>query len=143
MKSKYVLPLFIAAALFLLTIQFSLVYAATCSGTACNGLSPNSTGCDQSAVPVSATTSNGAYIELRKSTECSTYWARTKNVSGSSKYTNATLKYYYYTASPAPIANGLAVYSPQRYSTSSSGMAACGMVSSSPVGAMVYSPCVP
>ena len=128
---------------FLLLSTVFVVRAATCSGTGCDGLNPNTTGCDATAQNVHSTTSNGARIELRRSSECSTYWARTTNVSGVSKYANATLKYYYFTASPATIANNQLVYSPQKYSSNGAGMAACGQVSDSYLGSMIYSPCVP
>lgn len=143
MRSKIYLLIIFIAAIMVLGIGVLTVEAATCFGSGCNGLNPNSTGCDSTAIRLYSTTSNGAFIELRKSTECSTFWARTTNVSGINRYANATLKYYYYTASPAPIGNGEKVYSAQRYSADGAGMYACGMVSNSPINSMVYSPCVP
>ncbi|HNZ01407.1 MAG TPA: DUF2690 domain-containing protein [Anaerolineaceae bacterium] len=129
---------------FLLAILVSSVTAdPTCSGTGCNGLNPNSTGCDASATTLYQTTNNGAKLELRKSTVCSTYWAKTTNVSGVNKYANATLKYYYYSYSPAPIPNYQYVYSSQRYGTDGAYMNACGQVSNSIIDSMIYSPCVP
>ncbi len=107
---------------FLLAILVSSVTAdPTCSGTGCNGLNPNSTGCDASATTLYQTT----------------------NVSGVNKYANATLKYYYYSYSPAPIPNYQYVYSSQRYGTDGAYMNACGQVSNSIIDSMIYSPCVP
>jgi hypothetical protein len=117
------------------------VQAATCSGTSCNGLYPTSTGCSVGAQEKGYITLNALTItKIFKSTTCSTFYAYTVGHSENPKYyLNATLKYYYNTYTSYPIKGN--IVSPQRYGLSSA--EACGAAStSSPISAMIYSPCV-
>lgn len=117
--------------------------AASCSGSGCSNTNPNSTGCDASGVTTVATIyPASSRVDLRNSSLCGTQWAKTTNTDspGRLMYLNATLKTYYYTASPSPLPVGQYVYSNQRYG---SGYKACGYASLSYIGGLVSSPCTP
>jgi hypothetical protein len=133
MKSQFRFGLLVALVALLslvlsLAVQesaFAMGNHASCSGTGCNGKYASSTGCDGATTVKTAFIPRGT-VELRKSSTCSTFWARTTNTGGASYYVNASLAYYYFTNSGAPIANGQGVYSYQRYGIS--GFKACGGV---------------
>lgn len=114
-----------------------------CWKEACNNTDPHAMGCDVHATTVAAGTFGDAYLQLRRSYDCGsyTYWARTSNVGGVQRYLNATLKYYYWSASPGVTWGP--IYTNQRYSASG-GMNACGWASATgPLNCLWYSPCVP
>lgn len=155
-KHKLVVILFVTILLVIVSsFTFSSsVFAATCTGSGCNGLNPHTTGCDASATTVRVIYPASSRVELRKSliSQCSTYWARTRNTDDVLKrsfYANATLwypvggyLYYYTTSSPAPIAYLQVVYTLQRYySAFPPGLKACGYVGPGYISGPVGSPC--
>jgi hypothetical protein len=97
-----------------------------CSGSGCNGTNPNTTGCDVGASTVAYVTINyHGNIQLRNSSGCNTYWARTiLDLTYIEHYANATLMYYYWKGSTYPIQHDQVMYTLQRYS--GSGYQACG-----------------
>ena len=143
---KLLMPLVLFAALIAATLTLlsptQFVLAATCSGSGCNNTNPNSTGCDVGATTVSSIYPASSRVDLRSSSTCATKWAKTTNTDSLNRsfYANATLKNYYYTHSPAPIAKNLSVYSNQRYNITGQ---ACGYVGPSLINFAVSSPCTP
>jgi len=153
-KAKPVLVLLITT-LFVIVSSFpfaSVAFAATCSGSGCNGLFASSTGCGSSVTNVKTIYPASSRVDLRFSTNCYTLWAKTTNTDGLGRsfYANATLwfttsPYYYSVSSGGAIAVNKAVVSQQRYSgiANPPGWKACGYVSGSPISAPVGSPCTP
>jgi hypothetical protein len=120
---------------------FSSPLKQACEKEQCNGTDPHDMYCDYDASTISQGTFGNAYLELRRSSLCKTYWARTTTVGAFKKYLNATLKFYYYDYSSSTTWGP--IWSPQRYSLSG-GFSACGLaLSTGPISAMVYSPFVP
>jgi len=153
-KLKPVLILLLTI-LFVLAGSFplaSVVLAATCSGTGCNGSFASSTGCGDSVTNVKTIYPASSRVDLRYSTNCYTLWAKTTNTDGLGRsfYANATLwfqssPYYYSVSSGGKIAVNKAVVSQQRYSgiANPPGWLACGHISANPISAPVGSPCTP
>lgn len=153
-KIKPVLVLLITT-LFVIASSFpfvSVAFAATCSGSGCNGLFASSTGCGSSVTNVKTIYPASSRVDLRYSTNCYTLWAKTTNTDGLGRafYANATLWFqsspsYYSVSSGGKIAVNQAVVSQQRYSgiANPPGWLACGYVSANPISAPVGSPCTP
>ena len=135
-KEKPVLVLLITT-LFVIVSSFpfaSVVFAATCGGTnqpSCNGLFASSTGCGTASTKATSYPAS-TRLELRRSSDCSTFWARATNMDGTGRnmWGVATIKPYdsYTTYSGGAIAVGQMIASRQRYSTASgtAGFNACG-----------------
>lgn len=150
-KVKPILVLLITT-MFVVASSFSfasVAYAATCSGTGCNGLFASSTGCGTIS-NVKTIFPTSSRVDLRYSSDCGTLWAKTTNTDGLGRsfYANATIWYptnYYSVSSGGAIAVNQAVVSQQRYSGISNppGWKACGYVSANPISAPVGSPCTP
>lgn len=137
-KVKPVLVLLITT-IFVIANSFpfaSVAFAATCSGTGCNGLYASSTGCGNAttravAYPASTT------LQLRRSNDCSTWWTRVTNADPSRNLWGVATLYSYlsrvengYTG--GAIAPGSMLSSRQRYSTATSltgNFNACGYFS--------------
>jgi hypothetical protein len=143
LKNRYVQlrAISLIIALLLLMPHGGIAEAATCSGSLCNGLNPNTTGCDVSASTIATEYPASSRIELRQGT-CSTQWAKTTNTDSQGRlfFLNATLQNRYYTASSYSLPVNSYVYSAQHYST---GNHACGYASFSYIGGLVSSPCTP
>lgn len=93
-KRKVISTMFLIGILAASNWIYSLrvAQAATCSGNACSGQNPNSTGCDANAstiaqLYVSVPNGGGTYyyelVEVRKSNICTTKWAKTTNLESS------------------------------------------------------------
>lgn len=98
---KFISTTLLVAILYILTsfplANFVGSAMAACSGTGCNGLFPNSSGCDTNGTQsiLAQILPASAQVDLRYSSGCKTVWARTTNVDypyGRSFYLNATLK---------------------------------------------------
>lgn len=120
---------------------------AACSGTGCNGLFPDTSGCSTSgsqSILAQVLPASGQ-VDLRYSGGCKTVWARTMNVDyGRSMYLNATLKKYYTVSSPGAVVVGQVVFTQQRYIPSNpTSIKACGKASLSYITGPVTTPCTP
>ena len=149
-NAKVFLMLFCAVSIalsFPLLPQVPPALAYGCTGTGCNDKDPNQTGCDLNAVTINIIYPASSRVDLRASPGCETEWARTGNIDSLQRsfYANATLKNYYYVASPGPIAWMQNVYSHQRYVTNINTVTlqACGGVSTSQNNYPINSPCTP
>lgn len=111
---------------FAMLVSLSGQALALCSGSACNGTDPASTGCASSAATVRQKWPYGnpgpIKLELRFSDDCNTFWARSWNFSGFDLYINATLRNRYWHQRLSPTNDS--TYSSQRYG--STGFQACG-----------------
>lgn len=122
---------------------------AACSGTGCNGLFPDSSGCSTNGSQqiIAQILPASSQVDLRYSGGCKTSWARTWNRDYGllrTLYVNATLKGYYTISSPGKIAVNTNVYTQQRYSASyPPTFKACGYASLSHITGPVASPCTP
>jgi hypothetical protein len=126
--------------------------AASCYGSTCTGLNPETMGCGFGAFTVDDETYSGAYVEKRVSGTpyCNAAWERTKNISGSSKYAAGSARYgcgsFCYSqnvSSPSPISNGSRVYTPMVGPNNTMSIRCCGRVSSyGPISVPVTYNCV-
>lgn len=64
---------------------------ATCSGWSCSGLSPDATGCKDSAYTVETLTRTNVIVRLRCSTECGACWSWVTRADGLSGYLEAEI----------------------------------------------------
>lgn len=152
-KAKPVLVLLITT-LFVITSSFpfaSVAFAATCSGSGCNGLFATPTGCDVSVTSIKTIFPASARVDLRRSSTCSTFWAKTTNTDSLNRsfYANATFWYQnngtksYSVSSPGAIAKNQYVYTQQRYYSIANppGLIACGKISTSAISGPLGTPC--
>lgn len=120
---------------------------AACSGTGCNGLFPNTSGCSSSGTQsiLAQILPASSQVDLRYSGGCKTVWARTTNQDfGRSMYINATLKTFYTVSSGGAVAVGSVVFTQQRYVPSNpTSIKACGKASLSSITGPVTTPCTP
>ena len=120
---------------------------AACSGTGCNGLFPDTSGCSTSGTQsiLAQILPASSRVDLRYSGGCKTVWARTTNADyGRSMYLNATLKTYYTISSPGAVAVNQTVFTQQRYVPSlPTSIKACGKASLSYITGPVTTPCTP
>lgn len=151
-KVKPVLVLLITT-IFVMVSSFpfaSVVFAATCSGTGCNGYYASSTGCDAVA-NVKTIFPTNARVDLRRSSTCGTFWAKTTNTSSTSYHANTTFWYqnngtkYYTISSGGVIGLNQAVVTQQRYYSIANppGLLACGKVAASAISGPLGTPCTP
>lgn len=137
-KVKPILVLLVTT-IFMIASSFlfaSAAFAATCSGTGCNGLFASSTGCGTAttraiAYPASTT------LELRRSNDCKTWWTRVTNADPSRNLWGVATLYHYlsrftteYTG--GAVAPGSTLISRQKYSASTNltgNFNACGYFS--------------
>jgi Protein of unknown function (DUF2690) len=89
-RVRAVIGVAVATAGLLLALTPSVALGVTCSGSGCNGTSPETTGCAASASTLAShqiydryTGANIGYVELRGSSVCKTRWARTTSRIGS------------------------------------------------------------
>ena len=115
-----------------------------CTVGACEGLDPNSTGCDEGASTVRYFTGTNYRVELRRAatfTECVTKWVRTQNTGSVALYAGA--RYWVHThlkSSPAPIAPLARIYTSMHYPSGDS-YYYCGKTASSYVNQPMGAPC--
>lgn len=111
------------------------VYAATCSGSGCEGLNPSTTQCDVSATSTTYTYFSGGRTDMRKSasaTNCNTKWVKT-SVGGDWLYAAATIKWgtcgssCYSVSSPGQLRTDQVVYTAMHYPNTNS-YTYCGKV---------------
>lgn len=124
---RLILVVVLVSALLVLTGGKTVIgnrLLAGCSGSGCNGTDPHATDCDDTATTITSHSISYGYTQIRKSTECTTYWARTYHTSSTSHYANSTLKYYYWIGSLSPIGQYQSMYTSQRYA--GSGYEGCG-----------------
>jgi hypothetical protein len=95
------------------------VFAASCYGSTCKGLNPQTMGCGADAKTGPAIAINGGRAENRYSQTCNAEWERTINQSGVNKYAAGSIRYgcanfclSYNVSSPGKIAYGQNVYTP-------------------------------
>jgi hypothetical protein len=97
---KFINIFLLTATLYVLTsfpiANFVGSAIAACSGTGCNGLFPDTSGCSSSGTQsiIGQVLPASAQVDLRYSSGCKTVWARTTNVDNIARplYLNATLK---------------------------------------------------
>jgi hypothetical protein len=117
--------------------QQHLSHAASCSGSSCDGLNPDSAGCSTGAYTsgtYKTLPDNSSRVETRVNTSCNAKWARVTNYSGAYRYAAGSVRYgcanYCYSrsvSSPGTIANNAAVYTSMiAYSTTPT--RSCGKV---------------
>lgn len=139
MQSKYMKVLYIFC-VFMLAFALTIIpkdiaFAASCSGTGCNGTLASSTGCGVNVSTKATSYPASSRLELRRSSDCSTFWTKTTNTDslGRNLWGVATLRPYnsYTLYTGGAVAVGQAVVSYQRYSTASgtAGFNACGYYS--------------
>lgn len=118
-------------------MPFDSVSAASCSGSGCNGLDPQATGCATGAITVETKTitQNGSSIkvELRWSSTCQTNWSRVTNTSSGSRYMKAYMNQQWvgeiYPAYGSG-SNGAVIWTPMKYApTGQIYISACGFLS--------------
>ncbi|MCC7119150.1 MAG: DUF2690 domain-containing protein [Anaerolineales bacterium] len=150
---KFIRVILLTATLYTLTslpiASFVGSAIAACSGTGCNGLFPDSSGCSTNGTQsiIAQVLPASAQVDLRYSGGCKTVWARTTNVDypyGRSFYLNATLKGYYTISSPGVLAPGQVVFTQQRYVPSlPTSIKACGRIGTSHITGPLTTPCTP
>ena len=110
----------------IIAISFALIgttptFAASCYGTSCEGLNPNTMGCSAIQSGAGAYIDNYAgFVETRLSYNCFAEWARTTNTYTGNMYLAASYCYggaYYNNyfkneRTPAAVSNGEVVYTP-------------------------------
>lgn len=108
--------LFVVLCCIALPIGVVNVHAGNCYREECEGLNPETMGCSGYTGLV-VYVAYGGVVETRKSGDCETKWARTKNRSGLNRFAGATVRYggdkyiyHYSVSSPAPISHNDTVY---------------------------------
>src|SRR3989304_10601806 len=88
-KIKFAIITLVISLIFTLTPSVEAAAMATCSGSGCEALNPNSTGCDSGASTLRSFTGTGYKDEFRQAgagTGGNTKWTRTQNTSPISSY---------------------------------------------------------
>jgi hypothetical protein len=147
MKSRTIRVLLVLTLTFMLLGFYSQpAHAASCYGSTCENLDPNTMGCGTDAITSGARKyltdggTNLSYAETRKSAACAAKWARTTNASGAYRYAAATIRYgcanYCYAknvSSPASIANNAVVYTPMMNNYYNTPTRSCGALGTSQI----------
>lgn len=117
------------------------VRAASCSGSSCEDLNPNTMGCSSDAVTAGSAkylSDGSSTTETRYSSACNAKWTRTQNNSGGNRYAAGSLRYgcadYCYDksiSSPAKIASGSVVYTMMLSNVYTPPTRSCGSVNKS------------
>lgn len=127
---RFLLALIVLSS-FMIQVPVS-TYAATCSGTGCNGKDPQSSGCASGATTVATAYFTGGYVELRWSATCQTNWARVVSTSGN-KYLKAYIVQQNVGELYASNVYGQSTYSPMKYApTGQIYIQACGFMATQP-----------
>jgi hypothetical protein len=124
--------------------QQQLSHAASCSGSTCDGLNPDSAGCSTGAYTSGSQKflpGNVGIVETRVNTSCNAKWARVTNYSGAYRYAAGSVRYgcmtYCYSrsvSSPGTIANNASVYT-SMIAYSATPTRSCGKVETTgPIG---------
>lgn len=133
----------------LVPLPDSVARAASCYGSTCTGLNPQTMGCGADARLGPAHIEDDFRAENRYSVACNAEWERTINTSGGSRYAAGSIRYgcanFCYSwsvTSPAKIANGSQVYTPMIGPDNIIDTKSCGLVSIlGPIGIPVFAPC--
>lgn len=137
------ISVFFAVAIAVVLVTVACIRPATTAlAGGYNGTNPHTTGCDQHAFSRWVKFYPNTLVELRKSTSCNTFWARTTNRNWAYRlYANATLHYpRYVTYSPGPIWPDDSVYTLQ-HDIDGEYFTACGIVTDHVVTGAVTYPC--
>jgi len=141
---KFAIITLVMSLIFTLTPSVEAAAMATCSGSGCEALNPNSTGCDSGASTLRSFTGTGYKVELRQAgagTGCNTKWTRTQNTSSISLYAGARYWVHaHYLSSPAPISPLARIYTHMHWPANETYMY-CGKTNTSPIGQPMTSPC--